>query len=55
MAYWGSLVDNAEKTAESGKNLSLVVDLVNAALNILKTALNKEVTNEEYTFTGRSA
>ena len=55
MAYWGSLVDNAEKTAESGKNLSLVVDLVNAALNILKTALNKEVANEEYTFIGRSA
>lgn len=42
MAYWGSLVDNAEKTAESKKNIKIIVEIVNTALNILKTALNEE-------------
>lgn len=38
MAYWGSLVDNAEKTAENGKNLHIIIGLVKTALNILETA-----------------
>lgn len=38
MAYWGSLVDNAEKTAENGKNLNVIVDLVKTALRILENA-----------------
>lgn len=41
MAYWGSLVDNAEKTAENGKNLSVIIGLVKTALNILENATNK--------------
>lgn len=38
MAYWGTLVDNAEKAAESGKNIDAIVNLVNIALNTLKSA-----------------
>lgn len=41
MAYWGSLVDNAEKTAENGKNLHVIIDLVKTTLNILEEAVNK--------------
>ena len=41
MAYWGSLVDNAEKTAEKGKNLQAIIGLVKTALNILEEAVNK--------------
>ena len=41
MAYWGSLVDNAEKTAENGKNLHVIIDLVKTTLNILEEAINK--------------
>ena len=48
MGYWGSLVDNAEKAAESKKNLRIIVDIVNTALDILKTALNEEEENEKY-------
>ena len=40
MAYWGSLVDNAERTAENGKNLEVIVSLVKTALNILENAVN---------------
>ena len=42
MAYWGTLVDNAEKTAEEGKNLELIINLVSTALSILKSALERE-------------
>lgn len=41
-SYWGSLVDNAEKTAENGKNLDLIISLVNTALEILKSATTKK-------------
>ena len=40
MAYWGSLVDNAERTAENGKNLQVIISLVKTALEILETAIN---------------
>lgn len=40
MAYWGSLVDNAEKTAENGRNLDVIIGLVKTALNILESAIN---------------
>ena len=36
MAYWGSLVDNAEKAAESGKNIPTIITLVKTALQILE-------------------
>ena len=39
MGYWGSLVDNAEKTAREGKNLDTVIALVSRALDILKAAM----------------
>lgn len=39
MAYWGSLVDNAEKTAEIGKNLEVIIGLVKTALDTLQKAL----------------
>ncbi|MBQ7214762.1 MAG: helix-turn-helix transcriptional regulator [Synergistaceae bacterium] len=49
MAYWGSLVDNAEKTAENGRNLEVIIGLVKTALNILETAINRaEKTHEPY-------
>ena len=38
MGYWGSLVNNAEKTAKDGKNLETVIGLVSHALDILKAA-----------------
>lgn len=38
MGYWGSVVDNAEKTARDGKNLEAVISLVTRALDILKAA-----------------
>ena len=38
MAYWGSLVDNAEKSAENGRNLDVIINLVKAALKILENA-----------------
>lgn len=52
MAYWGSLVDNAEKTAENGKNITVIIDLVRTALSILETAIKKGK-QESYT-TGSS-
>ena len=39
MGYWGSLVDNAEQTASDGKNLDIVIALMNRALDILKAAV----------------
>ena len=42
MAYWGSLVDNAEKAAENGKNLDLVIGLIKTALDIVKSAASKK-------------
>ena len=45
MAYWGSLVDNAEKTAENGKNIDVIIGLVKTALNILETAIKNIDTN----------
>ena len=44
MAYWGSLVDNAEKAAEEGKNLDVITYLVNKALVILQTAWKPQKT-----------
>ena len=41
--YWGSVVDNAEKTAKDGKNLETVIGLVSHALDILKAAAPVEV------------
>ncbi len=41
MAYWGSLVDNAEKSAESGKNLDVIINLVRTALKTLEIAAQK--------------
>ena len=50
MAYWGSLVDNAERTAENGKNLQVIIGLVKTALNILENALNtQQETQVSYT------
>lgn len=43
MAYWGSLVDNAEKTAEKGKNLGVIIGLVKTALNILENAISQPI------------
>ncbi len=43
MAYWGSLVDNAEKTAENGKNLHVIISLVKTALNTLENAMHKSI------------
>ena len=34
--YWNSLIDNAEKTAQSGHNLENVISLMNKAISILK-------------------
>ena len=50
MAYWGSLVDNAEKTAENGKNLEIIIGLVRTALNVLETATSniKKKNDDEY-------
>lgn len=55
MGYWGSLIDNAEKAAESKKNLRIIVAIVNTALDILKTALNEEENNDKYIPIGRLA
>lgn len=41
MAYWGSLVDNAEKTAENRKNITVIINLVKTALNILESSIKK--------------
>lgn len=42
MAYWGSLVDNAEKTAENGKNIEIIIGLVKTALRVLETSIEKK-------------
>lgn len=39
MAYWGSLIDNAEIAAEKGKNLDVITGLVRKALEILTLAM----------------
>ena len=39
MGYWSSLVDNAEQTARDGKNLDVVIALMNRELDILKAAV----------------
>ena len=39
LGYWGSVVDNAEKTALEGKNLEPIIALVSKALGILKAAV----------------
>ncbi|MBR1437772.1 MAG: helix-turn-helix transcriptional regulator [Synergistaceae bacterium] len=41
MAYWGSLVDNAEKSAENGKNLDVIINSVKTALKTLEIAEQK--------------
>ena len=46
MAYWGSLVDNAERTAENGKNLHVIIGLVKTALDILENAVS--TSNEQH-------
>ena len=47
MAYWGSLVDNAEKAAESGKNISAIITLVKTALQILEDSPLQILHNNE--------
>lgn len=42
MGYWGTLLDNAEKAAEIGKNLDLIIPILNKALLIIKTAFIAE-------------
>ena len=39
LGYWGSLVDNAERTAKSGQNLDVVINLMTRAMDILKAAV----------------
>ena len=39
MAYWGSLVDNAEKAAEYGKNLDVILTLINSAYKTIYSAI----------------
>ena len=43
MTYWGALFDNAEKAAESGKNLETIICIVQDALNILKLARDSQI------------
>lgn len=48
MGYWGTLLDNAEKAAEIGKNLDLIIPILNKALLIIKTAfIAKQGQNSE--------
>ena len=37
--YWKSLIDNAKQTAQTGRNLENVIELMNKALGILKAAV----------------
>ena len=37
-SYWNSLIDNAKQTAQTGRNLENVIELMNKALDILKSA-----------------
>ena len=37
LGYWGSVVDNAEKTVEAGENSEIIISLVSKALAILQT------------------
>ena len=39
LGYWGSIVNNAEKTAQEGKNLEAIIALMTRALGILKAAV----------------
>ncbi|MBR1438678.1 MAG: hypothetical protein IJ587_09100 [Synergistaceae bacterium] len=39
LGYWKSVVDNAEKTAQEGKNLEVIIALMTRALGILKAAV----------------
>lgn len=39
LGYWQNVVDNAEKTAQEGKNLEVIIALMTRALGILKAAV----------------
>lgn len=39
LGYWENVVDNAEKTAQEGKNLEVIIALMTRALGILKAAV----------------
>ena len=39
-SYWNSLIDNAKQTAQTGRNLENVIELMNKALAILKAAVS---------------
>ena len=52
MAYWGSLVDNAERTAGNGKNLQVIISLVKTALGILENAISTGKEQHEGSVTG---
>ena len=39
MAYWGEVLDNAEKTAKSGKNLNTIYTLLTDAVGVIKSAM----------------
>ena len=43
MAYWGSVLDNAEKTAKNGRNLHTIYTLLSDALGVIKTAMSQPV------------
>ena len=43
MAYWGSVLDNAEKTAKNGRNLNTIYTLLSDALGVIKTAMGQPV------------
>ena len=49
MGYWGNLVDNAEKAAEIGKNLDLIIPILKKALLIIQAAFStKQGQNSNY-------
>lgn len=39
LGYWGDIISNAEKTAQNGKNLDVIIGIVNKALKILEAAV----------------
>ena len=47
LKYWGSVVDNAEKTAKEGKNLDVIINLVKKALKTLEVAAQKISENNQ--------
>ena len=44
ISFWGEVVDDAQKAAKNGKNLDIIINLVNTALGILQNAIMKQST-----------